>query len=202
MKDLSLPEFDGYRTLVNQELSNGTDPERLRYLAIADDEEANLDQRRGMLTFARPHNADGAVYPRITVEERFLSDVATHLCDRMTKWEEYNFQRHAVYSSAAPVTMIQADPIPGLYKAVKSSGIFPFPITRQLPAPTSVRWIAIPDDDPTQPPHVLRVAANGYRGTMNLMTVKFKYPHFGAVALPGDITSVFHLWSVATAKPD
>ena len=129
--------------------------------------------------------------------ERFLSDVATHLCDRMTRWEEYKFQRHAVYSSLSPVTLLQADAIRGLYKAVKASGVFPLPATRHLASPASVRWIAIPDDDPNIPPHVLRVAANGYRGTLNLAALTHDHPQFIGVDLGDQLDKPFQIWRLA-----
>ena len=126
--------------------------------------------------------------------ERFLSDVAAHLCDRMTKWEEYKFQRHAVYSSSSQTTMLQADVIRGLYTAVKTSGIFPLPATRHLASLASVRWIAIPDDDPNHPPHVLRVAPNGYRGTLNLAALKHDHPQFVDVPLGTRLDEQFQIW--------
>lgn len=126
--------------------------------------------------------------------ERFLSDVAAHLCDRMSKWEEYKFQRHAVYSSSSQTTMLQADAIRGLYTAVKTSGIFPLPATRHLASPASVRWIAIPDDDPNLPPHVLRVAANGYRGTLNLAALKYGHPQFVDVPFGTRLDEQFLIW--------
>ncbi len=129
--------------------------------------------------------------------ERFLSDVAAHLCDRMTKWEEYKFQRHAVYSSSSQTTMLQADAIRGLYTAVTASGIFPLPATRHLASPASVRWIAIPDDDPNLPPHVLRVAANGYRGTLNLSALTKQYRQFQTLQLASSPDTVFNLWSIS-----
>lgn len=93
--------------------------------------------------------------------------------------------------------MLQADAIRGLYTAVTTSGIFPLPATRHLASPASVRWIAIPDDDPNLPPHVLRVAANGYRGTLNLAALTKQYRQFQTLQLASSPDTVFNLWSIS-----
>lgn len=128
--------------------------------------------------------------------ERFLSDVAVHLCDRLTQWEEYRFQQHAVYASQTAVSMLQADAIPGLFKAVKASGLFVLPCDRYWASPTSVRWITIPDDNSEVAPHVVRVAPYGYRGTMSLMSLKSEHVAFVPLYAGYSGDSLVNVWKI------
>lgn len=129
--------------------------------------------------------------------ESFLRNVAEHLCDRLTQWEELNYQRHAVCAGVGSmVAMLQADAIPGLYKAVKSSGVFPLPVNCYLSSPASIRWITIPDDDPNLPPHVVRVAVNGYRGTVNYAALTDVYSQFVGILTSGHSGESFHIWTL------
>ena len=74
MEELLTPEYDGYRNFIRRELERGTEPNRLRYLALEDDDPCNAEQANNMLRFARDAfaNIDGTRSPRIAFTEVWI----------------------------------------------------------------------------------------------------------------------------------
>lgn len=125
--------------------------------------------------------------------ERFLADVATHLCDRITKWEEYNFQRKAIYDGSAEPRFVTLGHILGFAEAVARTGILPYRGATAADA-VRIRWFVAIDDTGRQ--RVFRVKPTGYRGTANRFSIRDKWPAFTPVPLAGDTTETWHLFAV------
>ena len=129
--------------------------------------------------------------------ERFLADVATHLCDRITKWEEYNFQLTSIYHGTAQSRFVTIGHIPGFAEAVASMGILPYRGVAEADA-VSIRWFVVIDDTGKQ--RIFRVKPTGYRGTANLSTILHNWHSFRPVPLDSKSLDIWHLFAVEEEK--
>lgn len=130
---------------------------------------------------------------------QFFARIAGFLCDRITKWENYRHQAHLIYEKK-PVPenssdLLAADFGKGTYLAMKTHGLFPYPVKMLHTDASKVRWIQVRDDAGV--PKVFKVPPTGLHGPSNYLTFQTDHPSFKKVSLPVDKRNdVICVWAV------